>query len=108
MKESELVSFCLGYLKTRPVLYWRNNTGAFAGAYTRKGDGKTVNRFLRFGAPGSPDIFVLMKGRFIGIECKVGTNKQSPEQKTFQADLEKHGGLYWLVYSPEELVGKFV
>jgi hypothetical protein len=108
VKESELVSFCLQYLTTRRIFHWRNNTGAFGGTYTRKGDGQTVKRFLRFGAPGSPDIFALIKGRFIGIECKVGDNKQSPDQLAFQKDLERNGGIYWLIYSPEQLVSKLI
>ncbi len=108
MKETELVSFCLEYLRAKRIFHWRNNTGAFSGEHTRKRDGQTVKRFVRFGEPGSPDIYALVKGRLVGVECKVGDNKQSPEQVEYQKKLQQNGGYYWLIYSPEELIGKLL
>ena len=95
MSETELVKACLEQLHARKLFAFRMNTGAF----------KTeLGHFVRFGAKGAPDIILVRKGRFIGIECKAKKGKQSPGQKEFQDNLEQAGGLYWLVYSIDELI----
>ena len=99
MKESDLVRFCLDYLASKRIFHWRNNTGAYKPEH---------GGFIKFGAKGSPDIFAVRDGRLIGIECKVGKNKQSSEQKKWEHEMVKHGCLYWLIMSPEEMIGKLV
>ncbi len=42
-------------------------------------------------------------GRYLGLEFKVGKNKQSPEQLEFEHDVKAKGGEYFLVRTPEEL-----
>lgn len=96
MLEKDLVNACLEILALKGIFSWRNNTGAFSGEYKGK------KRFVRFGEVGSPDIIAVYDGQFIGVECKVGKNTQSEKQKEFQNKLEEAGGLYWLVYTPEE------
>lgn len=97
MSETDLVKTCLQYLEMKHLFYWRNNTGALR---TEKGS------FIRFGAVGSPDIFILKDGVLIGVECKVGKNKQSEHQKHWQHQMEKNGGKYWLIYNVETLITK--
>ena len=97
MKEQELVNVCLNILSAKKIFCWRNNTGAFK---TERGG------YYKFGAVGSPDIFACEGGQLIGIECKVGKNKQSDSQKAFQKAMEKAGAFYWLVYTPEDLLNK--
>lgn len=58
--------------------------------------------FTKFGAVGSPDIIIVSKGRFIGIEVKGTNGKQTENQKTFEFSLKKAGGIYILVHSFEE------
>ena len=99
MSETDLVNACLQYLSYRPWLYWRNNSGALP---TAKGG------FIRFGAVGSPDIFILREGNLIGVECKVGRNKQSPVQKNWEKIMERNGGRYWLIYDIETFISKLV
>lgn len=98
MSEQDLVKSCLQYLKMKNLFFWRNNTGAMS---TEK-NGKKY--FMHFGAVGSPDIFVLYKGKLIGIECKYGNNKQSEAQKAWEGAMKQHGGEYWLIYDISELV----
>ena len=43
---------------------------------------------------GLPDRFTIIKGRFIGIEVKIGNDTQRPEQKARQREIEAAGGLY--------------
>jgi hypothetical protein len=98
MKESEVQRSILQYLAIKKVFHYRNNSGAIVSTYKGK------ERFMRFGALGSPDIICIIKGRFVGIEVKRPGGKQNPNQLQFQKDLEKAGGLYVLAYSLDDVI----
>lgn len=70
---------------------WRQNTG---GALLK-------GRLVTFGTPGCADILGIIAptGRFLAIECKTTTGKQSEDQKSFQRMVEAMGGLYVLARS---------
>ena|SRR3990167_10372615 len=95
MLEKDLVKSCLEYLGWKKIFHYRSNTGAF------KTD---AGGFYRFGSVGCPDIISVIKGQYVGIECKVNKNPQSPAQKEFQKNLESAGGKYLLIRSVDELV----
>lgn len=78
------------------VRAWRNN----AGAAKRRGRG-----IVRFGTPGQGDISGLIgpSGRRLEIEVKAGRDAQSKRQELFQAMCERHGGLYVLARSVEDV-----
>lgn len=67
---------------------WRQNTGA----------AMYKDRFVKFGVAGQPDIIGVMapSGRFIAIECKSDTGKQSDEQKAWETMFRSYGGVYIL------------
>jgi len=46
---------------------------------------------------GIADIDSLINGKKVAIEVKVGKDRQSEAQKTFQERIERAGGHYWLV-----------
>jgi hypothetical protein len=46
-----------------------------------------------FGASGVPDIVGCYKGKFYGIECKAGKNKQTPIQLKNLTLIELSGGI---------------
>lgn len=46
------------------------------------------------GRKGSSDMKLLIKGQLITAEIKYGTDKQRPDQKKYQADIERNGGIY--------------
>ena len=94
MSETDLVKAIGQYLTYKRVFWYRNNTGA-----TKTASGG----FIRFGTKGSPDIIAVAKGRYIGIECKMGSGRQSPAQKEFQRALEAAGGKYILARSIDDL-----
>lgn len=71
-------------------LFWENNTGALPDRY---------GRLVRYGLKGSSDILGCLKGRFIGIEVKVGADRQRKEQSAFQRAVEAAGGIYILARS---------
>lgn len=62
--------------------------------------------FVRFGAPGSPDIICVVKGQCVGIEVKRPAGKQNKNQVKFQAELERAGGKYILAYSLDDVISQ--
>ena len=98
-RESDVVRGCLSALHTLGVLAWRNNTGVVMAAYKGKA------RPIRFGHVGSPDLIgVLRGGRFLGVECKAGRNKQTPDQAAFAEQVNAQGGLCVCVNDPATLI----
>lgn len=96
--EKDIQKTIIEYLLIKRVFHFRNNSGAMSGTYKGKG------WFMRFGAPGSPDIICVIKGQFVGIEVKVNKGIQSRAQYEFQVALEKAGGRYLLVRSLKEVM----
>jgi hypothetical protein len=77
--------------------FWRNETGMGLNIRT--------DEFFKYGLVGSADILgIVAPGKFIGLECKTGHAKQSKEQVNFQKMIERFGGLYLVVRSPQEAV----
>jgi len=48
---------------------------------------------------GISDIHCCLSGKFISIEVKLEGDRQRAEQREFQADVERCGGIYWIVES---------
>lgn len=95
VSETALVRSILRYLAYQPgVFAWRNNSGAVV----------TDERFIRYGKRGSSDIIgICANGRFLAVEAKVGSGKQSPEQVEFERSVKAAGGLYVLAYSIDDV-----
>lgn len=49
------------------------------------------------GTKGTADISATVAGKSLKIEIKYGSDRQSPAQKQYQADVEKSGGIYLIV-----------
>lgn len=68
---------------------WKHSTGTAVGF---------SGNIVRFGLEGSPDIVGILEinevGYFLGIEVKVGKDRQSTMQKNFQRMVEGLGGFY--------------
>lgn len=97
MTESELLAAILNRFGSRPgVRLWRQNTGM---ARTPGG------QLVRFGVPGQADISGLRipSGQRVEIECKSARGHQTQQQRNWQAMIEKHGGLYILARSVEDV-----
>ena len=52
---------------------------------------------------GIPDIISCYKGRFIGIECKIGKNKMSKLQEEHRDQILAAGGIHILAYNLEDV-----
>ena len=56
---------------------------------------------------GIPDIISCYKGKFIGIECKVGKNKMSKVQEEHRDMILSAEGIHILAYKLEDVVKIF-
>lgn len=111
---NDLTKAVLAYFEMKGIKAWRQ---ASEGRYipevkqtnvigqtitTRKG--KFIPRSK--GAKGSGDITVTLPplGRRLEIEIKYGKDRQSPDQKQFQAEIEAMGALYMIVKTWEGFI----
>jgi hypothetical protein len=90
----------LAYLSLKGVFHWRNNTGAYKPDH---------GGFIRFGYPGSPDIFAIRApgGQLIGIEVKDGRGRLNANQAEFRDRLEAAGGQYVVARSLDDVLPLF-
>ncbi len=96
--ETALVKACLQYLNmVAGALARRNNTGKLI---------DRTGRPVTFGlGVGSSDIIgCLPGGRYLAVECKIGKNKLTLNQKLFLESVKAAGGLALCVWSLPELV----
>lgn len=105
MKESLILTACYQYLlvleNMGKAYVYRSNS--FAGHLTRaNGSRGWINNAKR----GCPDLTLLFRGKYIAIEVKNETGRQSEAQKEAQRQIEQCGGLYWIIRSVEELQNK--
>ncbi|MCC7015028.1 MAG: hypothetical protein IT454_20865 [Planctomycetes bacterium] len=97
MSESDLLANILLTFGSRPGLrIWRSNV-----LVARDQSGRVV----RAGVKGQADISGILapSGRRIEIECKTAAGRQSPEQRRWQAMIEKYGGIYVLARSVDDV-----
>lgn len=87
--EGEIQKAICEYLQAKGYFFWRQNNHS---TYDR-----TRGRFRRPGKHfmyGLPDIFVVYRGKIIGIEVKRRLGKLSDYQEKFCTDFRLHGGVY--------------
>ena len=106
--ENQVTAACFRYLQLRGAFVWRNQSRTI----NMPGVGGKL-RPMFFGLPGSPDILgMLAGGRFVGVECKQplgpkggdSHSRQSDDQKAFQRECERVGGLYVLARSVDDVI----
>ena len=57
--------------------------------------------------PGSADISATINGRSVKIEVKIGRDKQRESQKQYQQQIERAGGIYWIVKTFDDFINKY-
>lgn len=102
IKEKDVLSQVLQYLRLKKCLCYRMNTGA--GVFQNK-DGP--RRFVRFGEKGMADILAFTKDSVIWCECKSSIGRQSAAQALFQSEVESFGHIYILAHSVDDVVNLF-
>jgi hypothetical protein len=97
--ESNILRAVCDYLAFKKYFFWRNNTTPVYDASLQ-----SFRRMPVYAMKGVPDIIVLHKGRFIGIEVKKPGSYQSVEQKEFEIQCNRNGGSYFVVRSIDDLI----
>lgn len=59
------------------------------------------------GTKGSADISATIEGKSVRIEVKIGKDRQSQDQKVYQANIEKSKGYYWIVKNFDDFMKKY-
>lgn len=99
MLETQVQSAICEYLTLKRHFFTRvNSTGIFDPVL---GIHRKPSKYTR---RGMSDILLVHIGRAYFIEVKRPGGKQSPDQKLFQEDVEKSGGLYALVSSVDDII----
>jgi hypothetical protein len=99
--EKETQRAVLDYLTAKNIFHWRNNTGAVVATYKGK------ERFMRYGAVGSPDVFALRNGTLYGLEIKDERGVVSDNQKEFGRKMTDAGGVYVVIRNVDEVIALF-
>lgn len=100
-KETDILRAICDYLslqqKVKGYLFWRaNNIGMY--------DGKDYRPLPKYSMLGVPDINVIWKGIYFGLEVKTKIGIQSENQKIFQRNCEQVKGKYYVVRSVDDVV----
>lgn len=84
-----LTDAVITYIKLKGGIAYRiNNMGVY--------DAK-LGKFRTSGTKkGIPDIIGIQQGRFIGVEIKIGKDRQSDDQKLREQEIIKAGGYYYI------------
>jgi VRR-NUC domain len=99
MKESELLSFSLKYLKSKGIVHWRVANGPVMHTI-----GKRVF-FKPSPIKGMPDIAGIMScGRFFALELKSAKGRLSPEQVTWINKINDTNGVALVIRTSNELI----
>jgi hypothetical protein len=90
-----LTNAVIAFLYKQGAFCWRQNTG---GTYD-------ASRGIRRMASkrGVSDVLCCFKGRMIAIEIKIGTDRLSPEQEGFIANVRHAGGVAFVVKTIDDL-----
>lgn len=103
-KANDLTKLILAYFEMKGVKAWRQaSEGRFIKGREYKdwmGRPREEKGFFiprSKAAVGIGDVaFILSKGRFGSCEIKIGKDRQRPEQKQFQAEIEASGAIYFI------------
>lgn len=96
-----LVKACLEWLHLNGIAAWPQNVGAKLVPATAT----NKRRFVRFGHPGLSDIGgILLGGKALYVECKVGRDKVKPDQECFLAMVNEFGGVGIVARSVDDLL----
>jgi hypothetical protein len=102
-KEKDVEASICQWLRVKGFFFWKQTqSGYFDSA--RKCFRKHASPYVKAGVP---DIIVIYKGRFIGIEVKSKSGKQSIGQLDFERDVLLSDGIYFIARSIEDVDNEF-
>jgi hypothetical protein len=106
--ERDVLAACLAFLQRHPRVAWakRMSTGV-----TRYTDHKGVERFVRFGFNGCPDIIGQLRpvppnpvGAWLAIECKSDSGEPTDEQQAVLDTINAAGGVAFVARSIDDVM----
>lgn len=97
--EKEIQLAICDYLALKKYFFWRQNTVPVFDFKT-----KVYRPMPKYSVNGVPDIILIHKGQFIGLEVKQPKGKQSDNQKIFENNCKKAGGQYHIVTSLDDIL----
>ena len=124
LTEKQIQGLILNYLATQKgIFFWRQNSGSFTqkakAALTKILNGlplapqfkarisgsfyKAVGRYDCTSEKGLPDIIVIYKGYFVGLEVKTKTGRQRQTQLAAENKIKKASGFYFIVRSLQDV-----
>lgn len=98
MPESQIVTSICEYLEVKKHFFWRQNNVSVYDPV-----GKRFRAMPKFSKKGVPDIIVIWRGYFVGLEVKQKGKYLSKDQKEFRDGVIDAGGEYHLVRSIEDV-----
>lgn len=94
--EKQIQQSIMDYLALSGIFHYRQNSGAFK---TEAGG------FYKFASKnGLPDIVAIKDGKYVGIECKTKSGKQSEAQAQIEQAIIGAGGIYILARSLDDII----
>lgn len=97
--EKEIQLAICDYLSLKRYFFWRQNTTAVFDPSQ-----KVFRAMPKYSLNGVPDIILIHKGQFVGIEVKQPKGKQSDNQRIFENNCKKAGGQYHIVTSLDDII----
>lgn len=99
--EKDIQNEICEYLKNNAFFFWRSNN---LPVFSRNNAGKMAFRAMgKYTLKGIPDIIVIYKGKFIGIEVKRVGAPLREDQIKFKVNTIVHGGIYIMATSVEQV-----
>lgn len=98
-KETDIQLAICDYLCVKRYFFWRQNTSPIWNS--RTGSYKTMPKYSM---TGLPDIIVIKRGIFIGLEVKIKKGRQTPSQKDFERRVKEAGAEYYVVTSIDDVM----
>ena len=96
--EKEIQLSICQYLEMKHYFFWRQNTTP---VFDFKN--KMYRPMPKYSLNGVPDIILINKGIFIGLEVKQPKGKQSDSQRLFELACKKAGGRYHIITSIDDV-----
>lgn len=100
--EASIQRAILDWLHIKKFFFWRSNNIPVFG--TNNAGQRTFRAMPKYSLKGIPDIIVLHRGKFIGLEVKRPLARLSPEQIEFATNCGINGGVYYKVESLEDVL----
>jgi hypothetical protein len=98
MKETEVQAAICDYLSLKGHLFSRTNNSPIYD--TTRGAFRALPKYTK---RGWPDICLISRGTFYGIEVKSDTGKLSEDQQELGKLIEQHGGVYIVARSIDDV-----